>query len=112
MWSAGGDVVILDEPVSALDAANRVHVLRILEEFKAAGIALVFVSHDLGSVAGIPDRIAVLYRGELVEVGPTRQVLTEPTHPYTRLLLHSAPTLRAGAADRTERAALRAALTA
>lgn len=106
------DVVILDEPVSALDAANRVQVLTILQELKAAGIALVFVSHDLGSVAGIADRIAVLYRGELVEVGTTREVITHPQHPYTRLLLRSAPTLRTASADRTERAFLRAQLTA
>ncbi len=106
------DVVILDEPVSALDAANRVQVLTILQELKAAGIALVFVSHDLGSVAGIADRIAVLYRGEVVEVGPTRDVITNPQHPYTRLLLRSAPTLHGASADRTERAALRAQLTA
>lgn len=106
------DVVILDEPVSALDAANRVQVLTILQELKAAGIALVFVSHDLGSVAGIADRIAVLYRGELVEVGPTREVITNPQHAYTRLLLRSAPTLRTASADRAERALLRAQLTA
>ncbi|EAQ00717.1 AppF [Janibacter sp. HTCC2649] len=106
------DVVILDEPVSALDAANRVQVLTILQELKAAGIALVFVSHDLGSVAGIADRIAVLYRGEVVEVGATRDVITNPQHAYTRLLLRSAPTLRTASADRTERAALRAQLTA
>lgn len=105
-------VVILDEPVSALDAANRVQVLTILQELKAAGIALIFVSHDLGSVAGIADRIAVLYRGELVEVGPTRDVIGNPQHAYTQLLLRSAPTLRGASADRHERAALRARLTA
>jgi len=106
------DVVILDEPVSALDAANRVQVLTILQELRTAGIALLFVSHDLGSVAGIADRIAVLYRGEVVEVGPTRDVVTNPTHPYTQLLLRSAPTLRSASADRDERAALRARLSA
>lgn len=106
------DVVILDEPVSALDAANRVQVLSILQGLKAAGIALLFVSHDLGSVAGIADRIAVLHRGEVVEVGPTRDVVTNPSHPYTQLLLRSAPTLRSAPADRAERAALRARLTA
>ncbi|GAA4118192.1 hypothetical protein GCM10022415_16780 [Knoellia locipacati] len=106
------DVVILDEPVSALDAANRVQVLSILQELKAAGIALLFVSHDLGSVAGVADRIAVLHRGEVVEVGTTRDVVTNPSHPYTQLLLRSAPTLRSASADRAERAALRARLTA
>ncbi|WP_333744811.1 ABC transporter ATP-binding protein [Streptomyces ardesiacus] len=105
-------LVILDEPVSALDSANRVQVLEILKELRASGVALVFISHDLGSVAGIADRIAVLYRGELVEVGAARDVVGRPEHPYTRLLVGSAPTLRGAPADRAERAALRALLPA
>ncbi|WP_217169028.1 ABC transporter ATP-binding protein [Streptomyces sp. AC512_CC834] len=103
-------LVILDEPVSALDSANRVQVLEILKELRATGVALVFISHDLGSVAGIADRVAVLYRGELVEVGAARDVVGRPEHPYTRLLVGSAPTLRGAPADRGERAALRALL--
>ncbi|MER7675288.1 ABC transporter ATP-binding protein [Streptomyces sp. NPDC096934] len=105
-------LVILDEPVSALDSANRVQVLQILKELRAAGVALVFISHDLGSVAGIADRIAVLYQGELVEVGTARDVITRPRHDYTRLLVGSAPTLRSTPADRAEREALRALLRA
>ncbi|MEU9636639.1 ABC transporter ATP-binding protein [Streptomyces tendae] len=105
-------LVILDEPVSALDSANRVQVLEILKELRASGVALVFISHDLGSVAGTADRIAVLYRGELVEVGAARDVVGRPRHPYTRLLVGSAPTLRGAPADRAERAALRALLPA
>ena len=103
-------LVILDEPVSALDSANRVQVLEILKELRATGVALVFISHDLGSVAGIADRIAVLYRGELVETGTARDVVNRPGHPYTRLLIGSAPTLRGVPADRSEREALRALL--
>jgi len=87
-------LVILDEPVSALDSANRVQILEILKELRTTGTALVFISHDLGSVAGIADRIAVLYQGEFVEVGTAREVVTNPRHPYTRLLISSAPTLR------------------
>jgi ABC-type glutathione transport system ATPase component len=87
-------LVILDEPVSALDSANRVGVLEILKELRADGVALVFISHDLGSVAGIADRIGVLHQGEFVEVGPARGVVVAPQHPYTRLLISSAPTLR------------------
>ncbi|MFC8568013.1 ABC transporter ATP-binding protein [Streptomyces sp. NPDC057245] len=105
-------LVLLDEPVSALDSANRVQVLEILKELRESGVALVFISHDLGSVAGIADRIAVLYRGELVEVGAARDVVGRPEHPYTRLLVGSAPTLRGTSADRGERAALRALLPA
>ncbi|MDX2649912.1 ABC transporter ATP-binding protein [Streptomyces sp. PA03-1a] len=106
----GPRLVILDEPVSALDAANRVQVLEILKELRASGVALVFISHDLGSVAGVCDRLAVLYQGELVEVGTTHDVVNHPRHPYTRLLVGSAPTLRSAPADRAEREALRALL--
>lgn len=105
-------LLILDEPVSALDSANRVQILGILKELRAAGVALVFISHDLGSVAGIADRIAVLYRGELAEVGAARDVINEPQHLYTRLLVSSAPTLHTAAAGRAEREALRALLHA
>ncbi|MEV8036133.1 ABC transporter ATP-binding protein [Streptomyces sp. NPDC086182] len=105
-------LIILDEPVSALDSANRVQILRILEELRDDGVALVFISHDLGSVAGIADRIAVLYQGELVEAGASRDVIGSPRHDYTRLLVRSAPTLRSAAADRAKRAALRALLNA
>jgi ABC-type glutathione transport system ATPase component len=105
-------LIILDEPVSALDSANRVEVLEILKELRGAGVALVFISHDLGSVAGVADRVAVVYQGELVETGPTRSVITDPQHVYTRLLIGSAPTLRSAVADRAERDALRALLRA
>ncbi|MFJ6835631.1 ABC transporter ATP-binding protein [Streptomyces sp. NPDC091209] len=105
-------LVILDEPVSALDSANRVQILRILQELRDDGVALVFISHDLGSVAGIADRIAVLYQGELVEAGTARDVITRPQHAYTRLLVRSAPTLHSASAGRAERAALRALLNA
>ncbi|MFE6974193.1 ABC transporter ATP-binding protein [Streptomyces sp. NPDC057682] len=105
-------LVVLDEPVSALDSANRVQVLEILKDLRDTGTALVLISHDLGSVAGTADRIAVLYRGELVETGAARDVIDEPRHPYTRLLVGSAPTLDTGPADRAEREALRALLHA
>ncbi|MCX4713950.1 ABC transporter ATP-binding protein [Streptomyces griseus] len=105
-------LVILDEPVSALDSANRVQILEILKELRASGVALVLISHDLGSVAGTADRIAVLYRGELVETGTAHDVVRRPRHPYTRLLLGSAPTLRGRPADRAERETLRALLDA
>ncbi|MEU6025736.1 ABC transporter ATP-binding protein [Streptomyces tauricus] len=105
-------LIILDEPVSALDSANRVQILQILKDLRAAGVALVFISHDLGSVAGVADRIAVLYQGELVEVGAAREVITAPRHVYTRLLVGSAPTLRTASADRAERDRLRALLHA
>lgn len=105
-------LVILDEPVSALDSANRVIVLEILKDLRDSGVALIFISHDLGSIAGVTDRVAVLYQGELVEDGPSRAVINSPQHPYTRLLISSAPTLHSAAADRAERDSLRALLNA
>ncbi len=87
-------------------------MLEILKELRSSGVALVFISHDLGSIAGVADRIAVMYKGQLVEIGPTREVITAPQHVYTRLLIGSAPTLRSAAANRSERAALRALLPA
>ncbi|MBM7439921.1 ABC transporter ATP-binding protein [Streptomyces sp. HB132] len=104
-------LVILDEPVSALDSANRVQVLEILKELRDSGTSLVFISHDLGSIAGTADRIAVLYRGELVEVGTAHDVINHPQHVYTRLLVGSAPTLHGRTADRSEREALRTRLS-
>ncbi|MGF7233712.1 MAG: ABC transporter ATP-binding protein [Frankia sp.] len=103
-------LIILDEPVSGLDSANRVQVLEILKELRDSGVALVFISHDLGSVAGVADRIAVLYQGDIVEVAAARTVINSPRHAYTRLLVGSAPTLRSASADRAERDALRARL--
>ncbi|MEU7394690.1 ABC transporter ATP-binding protein [Streptomyces albogriseolus] len=105
-------LLILDEPASALDSANRVQILQILKELRADGVALVLISHDLGSVAGVADRIAVLYQGRLAETGPAAEVVNHPRHVYTRLLVSSAPTLHTAAADRSERETLRALLSA
>jgi peptide/nickel transport system ATP-binding protein len=106
-------LLILDEPVSALDAAHRVHVLDLLRLTAAErDLSQLFISHDLGSVAGVTDRIVVVYRGRIVEDGPTRRVITAPQHPYTRLLLESAPTLDGAGADRERRARLRAVIAA
>lgn len=101
-------LLILDEPVSALDAANRVHVLDLLRVLRAEReFAQLFISHDLGSVAGVTDRIVVVYRGRVVEDGPTARVIASPEHPYTRLLLESAPSLAARGIDRDRRRAVR-----
>jgi ABC-type dipeptide/oligopeptide/nickel transport system ATPase component len=82
-------------------------VLEVLAELRKAGTSLVFISHDLGSVAGVSDRVAVLHRGAVVETAPTASVVNAPQHPYTRLLVGSAPTLATGAVDRETRAELR-----
>lgn len=88
-------LLLADEPVSALDASNRNHVLRLFDRLRTElDMAVVVISHDLSSLAGIADRIAVLYRGRLVEQGPTADVLARPLHPYTALLTASAPSVR------------------
>lgn len=108
----GPKLLILDEPVSALDAASRVQVLAGFAGLRREGIAQLYISHDLGSVAGICDRTAVLYQGKIVESGPTTEVVNNPQHPYTRLLVGTAPTLRGTPIDREARAQLRAELAA
>ncbi|WP_433615170.1 ABC transporter ATP-binding protein [Dactylosporangium sp. CA-139114] len=92
--AVGPRLLLCDEPVSALDASSRNHVLRLLAGLRDAGVTLVVISHDLSSLAGIADRVAVLYGGRLVEHGPIGEVLTTPHHPYTALLAASAPSVR------------------
>ncbi|MSU89220.1 ATP-binding cassette domain-containing protein [Rhodobacteraceae bacterium 2CG4] len=86
------DVVIADEPVSALDVSIQAQVLNLLAELKQRlGLTLMFISHDLGVVAKISDRVAVLYMGEVVEIGPARELFVAPRHPYTELLISAIP---------------------
>ncbi len=88
-------LLICDEPVSALDASTRNYVLALLDDLRTAlGLPIVVISHDLSSLAGIADRIAVLYRGRIVEDGPAGELFTAPRHPYTALLMASAPSIR------------------
>jgi oligopeptide/dipeptide ABC transporter ATP-binding protein len=87
-------LLICDEPVSALDASSRNHVLRLLDQLRTSlGLAIVIISHDLSSLAGITDRVVVLYRGRIIEDGPVDRVFATPRHPYTALLMASAPTI-------------------
>jgi oligopeptide/dipeptide ABC transporter ATP-binding protein len=86
-------LLICDEPVSALDASNRNKILRLLGTLRdELNIAIIVIAHDLQSLAGIADRVVVLYRGHVVEDGPIHEVFARPRHPYTGLLLASAPT--------------------
>lgn len=100
-------LLILDEPVSALDAPNRARVLEILRSLRDTGVAMIFISHDLGSVAGLTDRTVVLYRGRIKEQGPTNQIINSPQHPYTQLLIGSAPRMFGATLDAAQRHALR-----
>jgi oligopeptide/dipeptide ABC transporter ATP-binding protein len=93
--AAGPELLICDEPVSALDASNRNYVLRLLAQLRdSLGLSILIISHDLSSLAGIADRVAVLYRGRIVEEGPVTEVFASPKHPYTALLMASAPSVR------------------
>ena len=88
-------LLICDEPVSALDASSRNYVLRLLRELRdSLGLPIVIISHDLSSLAGIADRVVVLYRGRIIEDGPVDRVFATPRHPYTALLMASAPSVR------------------
>ncbi|MCJ7832417.1 MAG: ABC transporter ATP-binding protein [Actinobacteria bacterium] len=86
------DLIVADEPVSALDASVRGEILRLLLELREQrGLALLIVTHDLGVAWMVADRVAVMYLGRIVEVGRTEAVLTNPQHPYTRSLLSVVP---------------------
>lgn len=87
--------VVADEPVSALDVTVQHQVLALLERLQAKyGFTMMFISHDLGVVEQISDRVAVMYRGQLVELGSRDAVFDRPHHPYTRRLLVATPRLR------------------
>jgi oligopeptide/dipeptide ABC transporter ATP-binding protein len=87
-------LLLCDEPVSALDASSRNRVLRLLDRLRRElGVAIVMISHDLTSLAGSVDRVAVLFGGRLVEQGPVADVFGDPAHPYTALLVASAPSI-------------------
>ncbi len=86
------ELVICDEPVSALDVSIRAQILNLLEEMKRRyGLTLLFIAHDLAVVKAVSDRIAVMYLGKLCEVAPTEQLFRQPAHPYTALLLEAIP---------------------
>jgi ABC-type glutathione transport system ATPase component len=88
-------LLLCDEPVSALDAASRNHVLALLAGLRVRrDVAVAVISHDLYSLAGIADRIAVLHGGRIVEHGPVREVLENPRNAYTERLVAAAPRLR------------------
>ena len=93
------DLIIADEPVSALDVSIQAQVLNLLADLKARlGLTMIFISHDLGVVAKISDRVAVLYMGHLVEIGDGPTLFDDPQHPYSQMLIASVP--RLGVANR------------
>ena len=88
------DVLIADEPTTALDVTIQAQILELVKELRQKlGMAIIWITHDLGVIAGIADRVMVMYGGQVVEQGPVRAVFSAPQHPYTRALLRTIPKL-------------------
>ncbi|MER9858813.1 MULTISPECIES: ABC transporter ATP-binding protein [unclassified Mesorhizobium] len=106
--AAQPELILCDEITSALDTVVAASIIDLLRRLRAErGLAFMFITHDISTAASFADEIAVMYRGEIVERGPTDKVLNRPEHPYTKILVDSVPQLEAGwleaAAGRRER---------
>jgi oligopeptide/dipeptide ABC transporter ATP-binding protein len=92
-------LLVADEPTTALDVTIQAQILDLLRDLKQRlGMAILLITHNLGIVGDIADRVAVMYAGQIVELAPARELLRRPLHPYTRALMNSVPKLAAGAA--------------
>ena len=91
-------LLVADEPTTALDVTIQAQILDLLRDLKRRlGMAILLITHNLGIVGGMADRVAVMYAGQIVELAPARELLRRPLHPYTRALMASVPKLPGGA---------------
>ncbi len=96
-------VLIADEPTTALDVTIQAQILELVKELRQKlGMAIVWITHDLGVIAGIADRVMVMYGGQVVEEAPVRELFANPKHPYTRMLLETVPSLSGERNDRLQ----------
>ena len=87
-------LLVADEPTTALDVTIQKQILQLLAELRRElGMSLILITHNLGIIRDVADRVAVMFRGHIVETGPVEQILTRPQHPYTRALLECVPRL-------------------
>ena len=94
-------VLIADEPTTALDVTIQAQILELMKELREKlGMAVIWITHDLGVIAGIADRVMVMYGGQVVEHAPVRELFSNPQHPYTRALLKTIPTIHGARAKR------------
>ena len=90
------DLIVLDEPTTALDVTTQARLLELLTQIKGdSGMSALYVSHNLGVLEQICDRVAVMYAGELIEIAPTAELFNRPRHPYTRGLIAAVPRVEA-----------------
>ncbi len=88
------EILVADEPTTALDVTVQSQILALLRRLREeSGVALLFITHDFGVVSEMCDRVAVMYAGRIVEIGPTQEVLADPRHPYTRKLIDCVPVM-------------------
>ena len=93
--SAEPDILVADEPTTALDVTVQAQILEVLDELRRhRGMAVLLITHDLGTVAGRADRVAVMYAGQIVEEAETAELFARPSHPYTQGLFGSVPRIR------------------
>jgi len=97
------DVLIADEPTTALDVTIQAQILELVKQLRAKlGMAIIWITHDLGVIAGIADRVMVMYAGQVVEQAPVKELFGNPRHPYTRALLKTIPAISGPREDRLQ----------